>query len=394
MAVEGHAGLMAGWSRTLSGLFEQASYSAGRFLFWVTAPALATEAWDQIALLSLMNLFMMTLYTSIIGGPSFFRIVRGPEGAALAGYFPCHAVIAVLSGIGPVGYAVLHPQAAQQDPGFLVVLVLVPWVSAAADWSRKTMIVLGRHRVQACRNLLFLALWLGFGLALWWRAAPVRVETLALVFCVLTGGLYLPLRGVLRAARWRATEALAPFSVWRHYLLTGGLAYGLGNALFWIAIDSPSLQRFVILRNYLAPVLLLSMYIESYGALQLEAADQKRQLIGRYLLGVAVATIALACGALGLLQGMGLEVDLRVFGFVVATTFLIAVIKVPTVYLRLRQRDHLVSWVYLALLPLWPLAYGLGLLPVFGLDLLLAQYLLLALGLAAVALGSKPGRVA
>lgn len=260
------------------------------------------------------------------------------------------------------------------------------------------MVLLGRHRGQARRNLVFAVLWLGFGLALWLGAAPVSVEILALVFCGLTGAVYLPVRGVLKAVGWVGNEALAPFSVWRHYLLTGVLAYGLGNALFWIAIDSPALQQFVILRNYLAPVLLLSMYFESYGALQLEAADQKRRLIGRYLLGVAVATIVLAGGALGLLQGMGREgpeVDLRVFGFVVATTFLIAVIKVPTVYLRLRQRDHLVSWVYLGLLPLWPLAYGFGLLPrlpFFGLELLLAQYLGLALGLAAFAGGAKPVR--
>jgi hypothetical protein len=168
----------------------------------------------------------------------------------------------------------------------------------------------------------------------------------------------------------------------------------LGNALFWMAINSPALQDFVVLRNYLTPVLLLSLYIESYGALQLEAADQKRRLMARYLLGVGAATMALSGGAYVFLRiGGGQAVDPAIFGFVGAITFLIAVIKLPTVYLRLRGQEHLVTLVYLALVPLWPLASYFGLLarlPFAGLELLLGQYLVLAFGLALAAVPRLP----
>ena len=385
---------MRAWAKPLAGLWEQASYSAGRFLFWVMAPALATDAWDKIALLSLLNLFMMMLYASIIGGPSFYRLVRGqpeePAGmGALSAYLPCQAVIAALSLIGPCGYILLHPEAARADPGFVALLVVLPWVSSAADWARKTMILLGRQKGQGRRNLLFAGLWLAyaFWLALW--PAPVGVEALALVFCGLTAVVYLPISGVGRAAHRGGRAALAPFSVWRQYLVAGGLAYGLGNALFWMAIDSPALQDFVVLRNYLAPVLLLSLYIESYGALQMEAADQKRRLVLRYLLGVGAATIAFSGGAYGVLRfGAGQAVDPVIFGFGAGITFLIAAIKLPTVYLRLRGQEHLVTLVYLMMVPLWPLAFAFGLLgrlPFAGLELLLGQYLVLALGLALAA---------
>lgn len=386
---------MTGLSKAFSGLFEQTSYSVGRFLFWISAPAMATEAWDKIAVLSLMNLFMMTLYGSIIGGPSFIRLLQKSAVDPLYGYFPCHAMIAALALIGPLLYVIIQTEDARDDPGFILLLILLPWVSSAADWSRKTMILLNRQGTQFIRNFAFSALWLIYVLALLAGIFPINFEILSLIFCLLTGVIYLPVRGSFQKFNWVGHDSLAPFSVWRHYLFTGLVAYMLGNAVFWINSDSDVLQQFVIMRNYLTPVLLLSLYIESYGAVQLEAATQKRRLIGGYLLGVLVATIILASAALVILYFSNpaeSTIDLSVFGLVVITTFLIAVIKVPTVYLRLRLRDHLVSAAYLTLFPIWPLAYLLNFLPTLpylGLELLVAQYLLLAIGLSIFAAISK-----
>ena len=110
---------VAAMSRKISiDLFEQATYSGGRFLFWVSAPLLAADNWDKVAILSILNLLVMMLYGSVVGGPSFFQIVRGSSSNALAGYFPCLAVICLLAVVGPLAYLAMDSEGARNDPKF------------------------------------------------------------------------------------------------------------------------------------------------------------------------------------------------------------------------------------------------------------------------------------
>ena len=70
----------------------------------------------------------------------------------------------------------------------------------------------------------------------------------------------------------------------------------------------------------------------------------------------SVSLLLITYGAAGVRH-----IDSSIFILVVANTFIIAVIKIPTVYLRLRQRDYLISRLFF-MLPVWPLAYHLDLL--------------------------------
>ena len=84
----------------------------------------------------------------------------------------------------------------------------------------------------------------------------------------------------------------------------------------------------------------------------------------------------------------GLDINYNILAFVVITTYCIALIKVPTVYLRLYERENLVSLMYLVMLPVWPAIYYYGLtetLPFSGLEVFIALYIFLFLGLSALA---------
>lgn len=379
---------MKAWSKPLLGFIEQASYSGGRFLFWVLAPILVSDSWEQIALLSLMNLLTMSLYGGVIGGPTFIRLVSASTEDKLAAYAPAHAVIVLLSLVGPAAYLAFSRADALAQPALLFLLFAVPWVSSAADWSRKTMILLGREAEQIWRNLVFGGLWLTWSITTAVEITPRDLLTLAFAFSILTGLVYSPVWGIGRNLRPITLSALAPFSEWRSYLFTGVLAYAFGNALFWLNSDSTKLSQFVVLRNYLAPVLLLSLYIENHGALQMRTSTRRRRLVGIYVAGVALITIVLAWFAQVLLstgQAGPNDVDPVTFAFVIATTLLIAIIKIPTVALRLRGQEYVVVVPYLFILPLWPAAYVFDLLtrlPYDGLEVLLIQYVFLLLGLS------------
>lgn len=377
-------------------LFEQATYSGGRFLYWILTPLVTLDSWESIAALSLMNLLTMTIYSSVIGGPSFFKLVGGDHVNALRGYLLCNAVIVLLAMLCPVIYALVRTATAMESPVFTLSLFVLPWVSVAADWARKTQIILGRYYDQTLRNLSFIALWLSYMTAVYVGAVMADFLVITFVFCTLTAIIYLPIRGALTARTWARESVLTSFSVWKHYLFSGLAAYCFGNALFWIDFEDSSLVNFLVLRNYLSPVLLLSLYIESYGALAMQASCQRRQIIYRYLVAIAVTTILVGAFAITLVEYVkrdSMESYSAVFGFVVASTFLIAAIKIPTVFLRLNQRDHLVSVVYGLLLPVWPLFYVLRIverLPYSGLEVLLAQYVVLLAILSVLAFKSKP----
>jgi len=374
---------------------EQASYSGGRFLFWVLTPVLITDSWEEIATLSLMNLLTMSLYSSIIGGPAFYRLVKRGAGDIRASYLLCQIVIAGLALIGPALYTLVWWQVAVEDPRFIGLLFLFPWVSTAADWARRTQILQKKQSNQVFRNMLFASVWLIYSALLFVGALEAQFATTTLMFCLLSAGIYCPVSGVLRGPIASGLTALAPFNVWRHYLAAGLLAYVFGNAIFWLDSESGTLVDFVIFRNYLNPILLMSLYIESYGAIQLEAVQNKWRIILRYIAGVAAMTVMLSGVAVILITYGATDarsIDPAIFSLVVANTFLIAIIKLPTVYLRLSQRDHLVSGAYLLMLPVWPLAYGFDLLrylPYSGIEILVSLYLILFLSLSAFAIASS-----
>jgi hypothetical protein len=376
-------------------LLEQSSYSGGRFLFWVLTPVLVTDAWDKIATLSLVSLLTMTLYSSIIGGPAFFRLVNREADDIRDSYLLCQTIIAGLALIGPSLYTLVWWPVTVEDSGFVGLMFLLPWVSSAADWARRTQLLLKEPLNLLVRNFLFIIIWLSYSIFLFLGVFDALFFHITLMFCFLSAVIYLPIHGVLRGSITSGLIALAPFSVWRSYLTVGLLAYVFGNTLFWLNDESRDLVDFVIFRNYLNPVLLLSLYIESYGAIQLAATENKWPVILRYVIGVAFVTAMLTCFAVFLINYGAPDAntfDATVLLLVAICTFLIALIKLPTVYLRLKQRDNLVSRAYLIMIPIWPLVYGFDILrhmPYSGIEILVMLYLILFLSLSAFAISSK-----
>ena len=63
--------------------------------------------------------------------------------------------------------------------------------------------------------------------------------------------------------------------------MCGGIIWSLDCLLTFLAtqysgsIKKDILVEFIIIRNYLTPILLMSLYIESYGAMQLEASNKR-----------------------------------------------------------------------------------------------------------------------
>lgn len=382
---------MKALAKLTGNIFEQATYSGGRYLFWILVPLITPDAWGKIALLSLMNLFTMAIYGGIIGGPTFYKLVRGPVEGALISYLPCQVMLMALSFIGPAIYFIVWPADAKSNIELLGILFLLPWVSVASDWSRKTMILLNRSQVQVFRNLVFSFVWVAYIGIQFLGVLTVSFEGNALMFCLLTGLIYLPVQNSLRMTQFKKELAIEPFRVWRHYLFTGVVAYLFGNALFWVSSKNPDLVQFVILRNYLNPVLLLALYLETYGVVQMQHSLKKFRLIIYFILGLTIITISVSVFALTLIHFMGaegLDINYNILAFVVITTYCIALIKVPTVYLRLYERENLVSLMYLVMLPVWPAIYYYGLtetLPFSGLEVFIALYIFLFLGLSALA---------
>ena len=140
-------------------LFEQASYSGGRFLFWVSAPVLVTSAWEELSILSLMNLLTMTLYSSVVGGPVFYRLVKRDEKDIRDSYLLSQVIIVGLALVGPALYVLFWWEAAFEDPFFIILLFLLPWVSTAADWAPYANIARKQFN-QVLRNVSFAVIWM------------------------------------------------------------------------------------------------------------------------------------------------------------------------------------------------------------------------------------------
>ena len=215
-----------------------------------------------------------------------------------------------------------------------------------------------------------------------------------LTFSLFSAIIYLPIKGAFKKASRKGYTILAPFKVWRHYLITGILAYIFGNAIFWIE-NNNTYNEFVVLRNYLTPVLMIGLYIENYGAIQLKAVLQKSHIIQYYIIGILVIitlfTSLLVLFILNTSQ-FGHQINLTIFAMVVTNTLLIALIKIPTVYLRLHKQDHLISMTYAVFLPIWPLTFLLDLdstLLFSGIEILLILYFILFTSLSMLAIFSR-----
>jgi|SaaInlStandDraft_1057018.scaffolds.fasta_scaffold43890_1 hypothetical protein len=382
------------FSQTTVGILEQASYSGSRFLFWIITPILVVDSWQSIATLSLINLLTASIYSSIIGGPVFIRLIGAEAKNTLSGYFICQSVIMGVAITGPLLFALIWQEAAVSDPGLVILLFLLPWVSAASDWARKTQLLLNRQYNQLVRNLFFSFLWLVYSALLFLEIFDVNLFYITLAFSLFSAIIYLPIKGAFKKASRKGYTILAPFKVWRHYLITGILAYIFGNAIFWIE-NNNTYNEFVVLRNYLTPVLMIGLYIENYGAIQLKAVLQKSHIIQYYIIGILVIitlfTSLLVLFILNTSQ-FGHQINLTIFAMVVTNTLLIALIKIPTVYLRLHKQDHLISMTYAVFLPIWPLTFLLDLdstLLFSGIEILLILYFILFTSLSMLAIFSR-----
>ena len=382
------------FSQTTVGILEQASYSGSRFLFWIITPILVVDSWQSIATLSLINLLTASIYSSIIGGPVFIRLIGAEAKNTLSGYFICQSVIMGVAITGPLLFALIWQEAAVSDPGLVILLFLLPWVSAASDWARKTQLLLNRQYNQLVRNLFFSFLWLVYSALLFLEIFDVNLFYITLTFSLFSAIIYLPIKGAFKKASRKGYTILAPFKVWRHYLITGILAYIFGNAIFWIE-NNNTYNEFVVLRNYLTPVLMIGLYIENYGAIQLKAVLQKSHIIQYYIIGILVIitlfTSLLVLFILNISQ-FGHQINLTIFAMVVTNTLLIALIKIPTVYLRLHKQDHLISMTYAVFLPIWPLTFLLDLdstLLFSGIEILLILYFILFTSLSMLAIFSR-----
>jgi len=382
------------FSQTTVGILEQASYSGSRFLFWIITPILVVDSWQSIATLSLINLLTASIYSSIIGGPVFIRLIGAEAKNTLSGYFICQSVIMGVAITGPLLFALIWQEAAVSDPGLVILLFLLPWVSAASDWARKTQLLLNRQYNQLVRNLFFSFLWLVYSALLFLEIFDVNLFYITLTFSLFSAIIYLPIKGAFKKASRKGYTILAPFKVWRHYLITGILAYIFGNAIFWIE-NNNTYNEFVVLRNYLTPVLMIGLYIENYGAIQLKAVLQKSHIIQYYIIGILVIitlfTSLLVLFILNTSQ-FGHQINLTIFAMVVTNTLLIALIKIPTVYLRLHKQDHLISMTYAVFLPIWPLTFLLDLdstLLFSGIEILLILYFILFTSLSMLAIFSR-----
>lgn len=364
-------------------LLEQASYSASRYAFWVITPILFTENWSMIAALSLVNMLEMAVYSSILGGPSYYRLVRGDSHIALSSYFVSNIILFFLSMSTFIVFIGFSQSVLDQPFSDIIVLAFFPWISISSDWSRKVHIVLGRHRVQTARNFIVLSIWVVFSMLIFTRRLPATFVSCAIVFCLICALVYLPLRGAFKEKAWNHRLVMTPFSVWRHYLIAGVVAYFIGNAVFWMSLNNKMITEFVIFRNYLNAVLILGLFMESYGSLSLQRNPQNRwNLFSRYLFWIGLLTLCSGCISFFVLPIFKKEaiVSPEIAIFVMITTFIIAAIKFPLVYLRLAQRDHLVTFVYLLVLPVWPLIYFFKLLPMLpflGIEILCGQYFFL-----------------
>jgi len=382
------------FSQTTVGILEQASYSGSRFLFWIITPILVVDSWQSIATLSLINLLTASIYSSIIGGPVFIRLIGAEAKNTLSGYFICQSVIMGVAITGPLLFALIWQEAAVSDPGLVILLFLLPWVSAASDWARKTQLLLNRQYNQLVRNLFFSFLWLVYSALLFLEIFDVNLFYITLTFSLFSAIIYLPIKGAFKKASRKGYTILAPFKVWRHYLITGILAYIFGNAIFWIE-NNNTYNEFVVLRNYLTPVLMIGLYIENYGAIQLKAVLQKSHIIQYYIIGILVIitlfTSLLVLFILNTSQ-FGHQINLTIFAMVVTNTLLIALIHIPTVYLRLHKQDHLISMTYAVFLPIWPLTFLLDLdstLLFSGIEILLILYFILFTSLSMLAIFSR-----
>ena len=140
---------------------------------------------------------------------------------------------------------------------------------------------------------------------------------------------------------------------------------------------------------------MIGLYIENYGAIQLKAVLQKSHNIQYYIIGILVIitlfTSLLVLFILNTSQ-FGHQINLTIFAMVVTNTLLIALIKIPTVYLRLHKQDHLISMTYAVFLPIWPLTFLLDLdttLLFSGIEILLILYFILFTSLSMLAIFSR-----
>jgi hypothetical protein len=358
-----------------SNLIEQVTFSGFRYLFWISVPFLFSDSLIFISKLTLINLLNITIYSTLVGTPSFYLLSKKNK-LLNKSFLPINIVILFVSLLSILStYFFLKVSFFSEE---FIIIGLFIYASSLSDWNRKISILKEDVRTQSYKNIISILVWCCYLILVYNKL--VNTSFLFSTFIFLSMNIFVHFNySYLKFKLFdNYLEVFESANVLKQYFTVSIIAYLSGNLIFYF-LESNSLSLFIIFRNYLTPITVISLFIETHGALDLKAKNKQLVFFNQFLLISLVSILILI--AVGLFLYFFTDFfDLILYLFASITTFLVAIIKIPTVLLRLNNYDFLITKVYLySLLILLPALIFNNMFVYQGIELITCSYLFIFL---------------
>ena len=136
----------------ISNLIEQISYSGLRYLFWLSIPLIYNNSISFIATLTVVNLLTASIYNSILGGPSFYKLSKLDESQIKSSFTTIIISIVILNSFSFIFFTAFYNHNLVLSE--ILFICLFPLITSISDWNRKISILLEQNIKQLLKILL------------------------------------------------------------------------------------------------------------------------------------------------------------------------------------------------------------------------------------------------
>lgn len=324
-------------------LIEQITFSGFRYLFWISIPFFFSESLNFISKLTLINLLNITIYSTLIGTPSFYLLSKKGEKILKKSFLPINLVIVFTS-----FFSIITTHYFFNIPFFskdFLIMGLFIYASSLSDWNRKVSILKKEVNFQSYKNMFSILLWLIYLLLVHFKFINYSYLFSACIFSLINIFVQLNYGYLTIRVHNSYKDIFETPKVLKQYLIVSIIAYLSGNLLFYFT-ESDSLNLFIVLRNYLTPITVLSLFIETHGAIEHQNKNKRKIFSNQFFIISAISIIIILFVGL-FLYFISDFYDFYLYLFASITTFLVAIIKIPTVFLRLHNHDYLITKAYI-----------------------------------------------
>jgi hypothetical protein len=357
-------------------IVEQFTFSGFRYLYWVTLPFLFTDSITFISKLTLINLLNITIYSTAVGTPSFYLLSKKNKNFLHKSFLPINIVILTLS-IASIFATHFFLKIPFFSIEFIIIGLFI-YASSLSDWNRKISILRQNISSQIYKNISCILIWCIYLILVYFRLLDTSYLFSTFIFLMLNILIQFNYGYIKFKSFDNYLEVFESVNVLKNYIIVSIIAYLSGNLIFYF-IESNSLDLFIVLRNYLAPITIISLFIETHGAIDHQSKTNNYIFLSQFLL-ILFSSIFISTVVGLFLYFFTDYFDFDLFIFASAVMFFVAIIKIPTVFLRLHNYDFLITRCYIySLILLLPALFFNSFFTYSGIELIAFSYLFIFL---------------